>query len=433
MKIQTYPDWDYSNKVNKDVDASDRDDLVKMVKSNTSAIDRMMKFMEQNMNLNIKLDSPSLNLTTDRVLTVENKLHDSDGIIPISELNVDPRYHPVKPKMHNPTAKYLRSSSERNSQKYLDSIRYWLRKFHEAQEPISIWWTMYEEPLENTVFLKSVDTGRAVVAKVLAKEIAIKGYVPERTWFLDQIFGISVPKNTARLNAKRTMERFFNIPFNPRMNIDLNASKSTSEENIKPAVSSFLPKEEAGRDYELYLAHELMNSGYHVIYNGMIEGKNDGGVDLIAEKDGVRRLIQAKHWKSSMQITEQDVLRMKRDFDSFVEKNSDKFFTPWDANKDTYELFVSDQGIVSSNAIDACLANGIKISKEIRPYKTDWPRIKGIVSMSSNAKGKKLAYGPDNVSYTSESCQMAGRRGHRWFSSFEEAEKSGYFKGGTKR
>ena len=53
-----------------------------------------------------------------------------------------------------------------------------------------------------------------------------------------------------------------------------------------------------GRDYERYIGYLFERDGYHVVYNGALEGKADGGIDVFAFKDGFIHLIQCKRWRS---------------------------------------------------------------------------------------------------------------------------------------
>ena len=53
-----------------------------------------------------------------------------------------------------------------------------------------------------------------------------------------------------------------------------------------------------GRDYERFIGYLFERKGYYVVYNGALEGKADGGIDLIACKDGLIHLIQCKRWRN---------------------------------------------------------------------------------------------------------------------------------------
>lgn len=59
-----------------------------------------------------------------------------------------------------------------------------------------------------------------------------------------------------------------------------------------------------GRDYERFIGYLFERKGYYVVYNGALEGKADGGIDLIACKDGFIHLIQCKRWRNLIGVEE---------------------------------------------------------------------------------------------------------------------------------
>lgn len=52
-----------------------------------------------------------------------------------------------------------------------------------------------------------------------------------------------------------------------------------------------------GRDYERYIGYLLEEQGWKVIYNGAVEGREDGGIDLICFRHSKVYLVQCKRWK----------------------------------------------------------------------------------------------------------------------------------------
>ena len=54
-----------------------------------------------------------------------------------------------------------------------------------------------------------------------------------------------------------------------------------------------------GNDYEIHVGRYYENQGYKVIYNGLLKGKKDGGVDLTAENAHETLLIQCKAWRTA--------------------------------------------------------------------------------------------------------------------------------------
>lgn len=63
-------------------------------------------------------------------------------------------------------------------------------------------------------------------------------------------------------------------------------------------------KLEIGLEYERYIGYGLEKKGFHVIYNGINEGFNDRGIDLIAIKGRLHYVIQCKCWSKHHEIRE---------------------------------------------------------------------------------------------------------------------------------
>ncbi len=69
-------------------------------------------------------------------------------------------------------------------------------------------------------------------------------------------------------------------------------------------------KWQIGRDYELSVGYQYEKKGYHVQYNGSLEGVSDLGRDLIATKDDVALIIQCKYWSSEKTIHEKHIAQL---------------------------------------------------------------------------------------------------------------------------
>lgn len=64
--------------------------------------------------------------------------------------------------------------------------------------------------------------------------------------------------------------------------------------------------EKKGRLYELKIKKHYEEQGYKVFPHGFINGKNDGGIDLVCHKENECVLIQCKNHKTPIG---QDLLR----------------------------------------------------------------------------------------------------------------------------
>ncbi len=64
---------------------------------------------------------------------------------------------------------------------------------------------------------------------------------------------------------------------------------------------------EIGRDYERYVGYLYEKEGYAVYYQGIVEGLEDLGRDLICTKDNTVEIIQCKYWSQDKTIHEKHI------------------------------------------------------------------------------------------------------------------------------
>jgi len=67
---------------------------------------------------------------------------------------------------------------------------------------------------------------------------------------------------------------------------------------------------EVGRDYERYIGYKYENGGFAVRYQGIVEGFEDLGRDLIATKNGTAEVIQCKYWSQHKTIHEKHIFQL---------------------------------------------------------------------------------------------------------------------------
>jgi hypothetical protein len=65
-----------------------------------------------------------------------------------------------------------------------------------------------------------------------------------------------------------------------------------------------------GRDYERYIGHIYETNGYDVYYQGILEGFDDLGRDLICKKEDQTIIIQCKRWAQRKTIHEKHVTQL---------------------------------------------------------------------------------------------------------------------------
>lgn len=64
---------------------------------------------------------------------------------------------------------------------------------------------------------------------------------------------------------------------------------------------------EIGRDYERYIGYKYEQAKYDVYYQGIIDGLEDLGRDLICKKNGSIHIVQCKYWACSKEIHEKHI------------------------------------------------------------------------------------------------------------------------------
>lgn len=67
---------------------------------------------------------------------------------------------------------------------------------------------------------------------------------------------------------------------------------------------------EIGRDYERFIGYNYETLGYDVTFPGAIEGLQDMGRDVIAQRGSELRVIQCKYWSQEKQIHEKHIFQL---------------------------------------------------------------------------------------------------------------------------
>lgn len=88
-------------------------------------------------------------------------------------------------------------------------------------------------------------------------------------------------------------------------------------------------KWEIGRDYERYIGYLYESKGYAVYYQGIVEGLNDLGRDLICVKDNSVEVVQCKCWSQEKQIHEKHIFQLLGTFIAYRIDHPTVRVTPW--------------------------------------------------------------------------------------------------------
>ena len=90
---------------------------------------------------------------------------------------------------------------------------------------------------------------------------------------------------------------------------------------LEKELKNFINKKK-GLDYEVFVAKKYIEKGYEVILHGVLEGRIDCGIDLIAKKENETILIQCKNWQIEQSINQEKVLSYYGRFKRYVDENA---------------------------------------------------------------------------------------------------------------
>lgn len=128
--------------------------------------------------------------------------------------------------------------------------------------------------------------------------------------------------------------------------------------NKKP---SYQERKKRGNDYEIHVGKYYETQGYKVIYNGLINGKKDDGIDLLADNEHETLLIQCKGWQTA-EIKQKHLKEFIGNCTTYLEDN------PHLKEKNTKRVFITSSEN-SERGLDKYLTQHIgKIEYIIMPF-----------------------------------------------------------------
>lgn len=89
----------------------------------------------------------------------------------------------------------------------------------------------------------------------------------------------------------------------------------------KPTLKGVDPNKRVGNLYEKNIGEGLEKQGYEVEYRGAEKGMKDGGIDLIARKNGETLLIQNKMRAKDLKLTELPITNFVQDVRNYLKQN----------------------------------------------------------------------------------------------------------------
>lgn len=138
--------------------------------------------------------------------------------------------------------------------------------------------------------------------------------------------------------------------------------KAFEENRRKRAREHYIKIDKKGKEYELYIAEHFRKLGYKVKEHGLINGRADSGIDVIAMKDKEITLIQCKNWKENRKYkVDHNLLKaFIGNTTNFLEKNKNKaegysikrlFVTSNDVLDSSAKYFLRDSNLIEHQII----------------------------------------------------------------------------------
>ena len=187
---------------------------------------------------------------------------------------------------------------------------------------------------------------------------------------------------------------------------------STTEKN-QLALDRYLEQRKSkwqiGRDYEMFVGHELENKGYIVKYTGIIENLEDMGRDLIATKDTNTLIVQCKNWSQEKTIHEKHIFQLYGTL--ILYKLDNPMFKAKGVFITTTKL--SGKARAVANELDIKIVEQLPLG--------DFPRIKCNINRTT---GEKIYHLPFDQQY--DSTIINKKDGELYAFTVKEAEEKGF-------
>jgi len=164
-----------------------------------------------------------------------------------------------------------------------------------------------------------------------------------------------------------------------------------------------------GRDYERYIGYRYEADGYNVYYQGILEGLDDLGRDLICKKGKQTVVIQCKRWSQHKTIHEKHVNQLYGTLVKYKIDHPDEEVSP--------TLYTTTK--LSDRAKEFATYLGVSIAEEFPLQK--YPSIKCNVSRRN---GEKIYHLPFDQQY--DRTLVEEERNECYVETVQEAENLGY-------
>jgi len=145
------------------------------------------------------------------------------------------------------------------------------------------------------------------------------------------------------------------------VNENIQGMEKTFFNQMASKKPNYQERKKRGNDYEIHVGKYYETQGYKVIYNGLINGKKDNGIDLLAENEHETLLIQCKGWRTA-EIKQKHLKEFIGNCTTYLEDN------PHLKEKNTKRVFITSSEN-SERGLDKYLTQHIgKIKYIIMPF-----------------------------------------------------------------
>ena len=291
----------------------------------------------------------------------------------------------------------------------LKEAKYLERKFHPA--PVSAE-RIREIAWERRTIEKKLRIAQGIIKYYQSLFPFLEDWLDERQ---DELLRLVLTKNVEEPIEKT--EAYWEEGIDPvMMHLEKEEYKKLSlTERNQLALNRYWAKQknriEAGRAYERYIGYLYESDGWSVYYQGILEGKEDLGRDLIGKKKRATAVIQCKRWSPFKHkiIHENHINQLFGTSIKYRIEHPNENIVP--------KLYTTT--IVSDKAKEFAEALGVKLY-ENTPFKS-YPSIKCNVSRRN---GEKIYHLPFDQQY--DRTLIEEERNECYVETVAEAEKLGY-------
>lgn len=189
--------------------------------------------------------------------------------------------------------------------------------------------------------------------------------------------------------------------------------KLSSTERNQLALDRYWTKRknnwQLGRDYERYIGYLFESRGYNVYYQGILEGFNDLGRDLICKKEEETIIVQCKRWSHYKTIHEKHINQL---YGTLIKYRIDH-------PNEKVSALLCTSAILSDRAKEFALYLDVKIKEEF-PLQT-YPSIKCNISRRN---GETIYHLPFDQQY--DRTLIEEERNECYAETVKEAEELGF-------